>query len=223
MLPLVAGRAAPARIRLPRRRQHRDVHADRQLQSRSGARAGAARAARPIGAAILGFGIAFAPLVPVYRAVDRARGRARDRRAADLRAQPRRAMRTPALACSCSRSPIRRSRARTASRSPRSLVVIVDKSPSQSFGDAQQQTEAARAALHRAARVASPASKCASSKPARPTARPTARACSRRSPPALADVPPDRIAGAILITDGRVHDVPAEAAGARLRRARCMR
>src|SRR5207248_453213 len=29
---------------------------------------------------------------------------------------------------------------------------------------------------------------------------------------ALADVPPDRVAGAILITDGRVHDVPADAA-----------
>src|SRR5262249_46567996 len=29
---------------------------------------------------------------------------------------------------------------------------------------------------------------------------------------ALADVPPDRIAGAIFITDGRVHDVPAEVA-----------
>src|SRR5262249_34043391 len=29
---------------------------------------------------------------------------------------------------------------------------------------------------------------------------------------ALADVPADRIAGAIMITDGRVHDVPAEAA-----------
>ena len=28
----------------------------------------------------------------------------------------------------------------------------------------------------------------------------------------LADVPPDRVAGAIMITDGRVHDVPAEAA-----------
>ena len=29
---------------------------------------------------------------------------------------------------------------------------------------------------------------------------------------ALADVPPDRVAGAIMITDGRVHDVPAEIA-----------
>ncbi len=42
-------RAAPARTRLPRRRQHRDVHADRQLQGRPGSRAGAARAARAIG------------------------------------------------------------------------------------------------------------------------------------------------------------------------------
>ena len=27
----------------------------------------------------------------------------------------------------------------------------------------------------------------------------------------LADVPPDRVAGVIMITDGRVHDVPADA------------
>ena len=37
-----AGRAAPARVRVPRRRQHRDVHADRQLQGRPGAYPGAA-------------------------------------------------------------------------------------------------------------------------------------------------------------------------------------
>ena len=36
------GRAAPARNRVPRRRQHRHVHADRQLQGGSGPRAGAA-------------------------------------------------------------------------------------------------------------------------------------------------------------------------------------
>ena len=29
---------------------------------------------------------------------------------------------------------------------------------------------------------------------------------------ALADVPPDRLAGVIMITDGEVHDVPASAA-----------
>ena len=45
MLPMVPGRAAAARVRLPRRRQHRDVHADRQLQGRPGPRAGATRKA----------------------------------------------------------------------------------------------------------------------------------------------------------------------------------
>ena len=40
--------AAPARACLPRRRQHRHVHADRQLQGRPGPCAGAARAAGPV-------------------------------------------------------------------------------------------------------------------------------------------------------------------------------
>ncbi len=42
-------------------------------------------------------------------------------------------------------------------------------------------------------------------------ARPTARGYSIRSMPTLADVPPDRIAGALMITDGRVHDMPTDA------------
>src|SRR6185312_14618430 len=41
-----AGRAAAARIRLPRRRKHRDVHAHWQLQGRPGAHPGAAGTAR---------------------------------------------------------------------------------------------------------------------------------------------------------------------------------
>ena len=44
-----ARRAEAARIRLPRRRQHRDVRADRQLQGRPGAFARAHRAAGPVG------------------------------------------------------------------------------------------------------------------------------------------------------------------------------
>ena len=43
------GRTAPARDGIPRRRQHRHVHAHRQLQSRPGACAGAARAAGAVG------------------------------------------------------------------------------------------------------------------------------------------------------------------------------
>ena len=48
LYPVRRRRSAPARDRLPRRRQHRHVHADRQLQGRPGPRAGAARTARPI-------------------------------------------------------------------------------------------------------------------------------------------------------------------------------
>jgi hypothetical protein len=36
---------------------------------------------------------------------------------------------------------------------------------------------------------------------------------------ALADVPPERYAGAMMITDGQVHDVPQGDAAARLRRS----
>ncbi len=43
------GRTAAARTRLPRRRQHRDVHAHRQLQGGPGPRAGAARTAGAVG------------------------------------------------------------------------------------------------------------------------------------------------------------------------------
>ena len=49
MLPMMSVRAAPARIRVPRRRQHRDVHADRQLQGRSGPYPGAAGTAGTVG------------------------------------------------------------------------------------------------------------------------------------------------------------------------------
>ncbi len=60
--------------------------------------------------------------------------------------------------------------------------------------------------------AACPASRCGSSRPASPTARPTGPGCSARLSAALTDVPHDRVAGAIVITDGRVHDVPSEAA-----------
>ena len=37
-----------------------------------------------------------------------------------------------------------------------------------------------------------------------------ARACSARLPAAIADLPASRIAGAIIISDGQIHDVPAD-------------
>ena len=50
MLPIVNGEGAPARICVPRRRQHRDVHADRQLQGRPGPYPRAAGAAGAVNA-----------------------------------------------------------------------------------------------------------------------------------------------------------------------------
>ena len=53
-------RRAPARTGPPQRRQSGDVHADRQLQGRSGARQGHSRKAHPLSV----WSIAFSPLVP---------------------------------------------------------------------------------------------------------------------------------------------------------------
>jgi hypothetical protein len=88
-------------------------------------------------------------------------------------------------------------------------VVVVDKSPSQNFGDRTEQTEAARTKiidqLHRIAglevRVLEAGQADAETDGTRLfTALNTT----------LGDVPSDRIAGVIMITDGRVHDVPAD-------------
>ncbi len=89
-------------------------------------------------------------------------------------------------------------------------VVVVDKSPSQNFGDRARQTEEARAAvvarLHHIpgldVRVVEAGQANGETDGTRLFAALGA---------SLADVPPDRVAGVIMITDGRVHDVPAEA------------
>jgi hypothetical protein len=91
------------------------------------------------------------------------------------------------------------------------VAVIVDKSPSQNFGDRAKQTEAARAKLaERLARIPGLEARFAEAGEADGETDGT-RLFSALSA-TLADVPPDRVAGAILITDGRVHDVPREAA-----------
>ncbi len=94
---------------------------------------------------------------------------------------------------------------------PSVAAVIVDKSPSQDFGDRKAQTEAARASLvERLKRIPGLEVRVAEAGAADGEADGT-RLFSALSA-TLADVPPDRVAGAILITDGRVHDVPADAA-----------
>src|SRR5476651_1425471 len=94
---------------------------------------------------------------------------------------------------------------------PSVVAVIVDKSPSQNFGDRNAQTEAARATLvERLKRIPGLEVRVTEAGAADGETDGT-RLFSALSA-TLADVPPDRVAGAILITDGRVHDVPAEAA-----------
>lgn len=94
---------------------------------------------------------------------------------------------------------------------PSVAAIIVDKSPSQNFADRSAQTEAARAALvERLSRIPGLEVRVAEASQSDGENDGTRLFTALSS--TLADVPPDRIAGAILITDGRVHDVPADAA-----------
>jgi hypothetical protein len=89
-------------------------------------------------------------------------------------------------------------------------LVVVDKSPSQSFGDRTQQTEAARAAVvDRLSHMPGLETRVVEAGQADGETDGTRLFTALTS--ALADVPSDRIAGVIMITDGRVHDVPADA------------
>ena len=85
------------------------------------------------------------------------------------------------------------------------VVVVVDKSPSQNFGDRLKQTEQARAALaERLGRIPNLDVRFVEAGEADGETDGTRLFAALSA--ALADVPPDRVAGAILITDGRVHD-----------------
>jgi hypothetical protein len=89
-------------------------------------------------------------------------------------------------------------------------VVVVDKSPSQNFGDRPRQTEAARAALvERLSRIPGLEVRVVEAGQADGETDGTRLFAALGS--TLADVPTDRIAGVVMITDGRVHDVPADA------------
>ena len=88
-------------------------------------------------------------------------------------------------------------------------VVVIDKSPSQSFGERAKQTEAARAALtERLSRI--PGLDMRVVEAGQSDGETDGTRLFSALGAALADVPPDRVAGAIFLTDGRVHDVPAE-------------
>ena len=89
-------------------------------------------------------------------------------------------------------------------------VIVVDKSPSQNFGDRIQQTEAARAKivdqLHRI-----PGLEVRVIEAGQADSETDGTRLFTALGSTLADVPSDRLAGVVMITDGRVHDVPADA------------
>jgi hypothetical protein len=94
---------------------------------------------------------------------------------------------------------------------PSVAAVVIDRSPSQNFGDRQAQTEAVRAQLaQRLGRVNGLEVRVVEAGQADGETDGTRLFQALSS--TLADVPPDRVAGAILVTDGRVHDVPGEVA-----------
>ena len=89
-------------------------------------------------------------------------------------------------------------------------VVVVDKSPSQNFGNRARQTIEARAAVvSRLSRI--PGLDVRVIEAGQSDGETDGTRLFTALGSALADVPSDRVAGAIMITDGRVHDVPADA------------
>jgi hypothetical protein len=90
-------------------------------------------------------------------------------------------------------------------------AVVIDRSPSQEFGERRQQTEAARAALtERLARI--PGLDVRFVEAGQADGETDGTRLFSALGAAFVDVPPERIAGAILLTDGQVHDVPTDTA-----------
>src|SRR6201991_337634 len=98
-------------------------------------------------------------------------------------------------------------------REPLSSVaaVIVDKSPSQGFGERTRESEQAREALVNSLKqIKGLEVRVVDAGQADGETDGTKLFGALSS--ALADVPVDRVAGAFMITDGRIHDIPASAA-----------
>jgi hypothetical protein len=86
-------------------------------------------------------------------------------------------------------------------------ALVLDRSASQRFGDRMQRTDAARdALLERLGRIPGLELRVVESTGGVESDGTRLFAALGAT---LADVPPDRVAGAIMVTDGRVHDVPA--------------
>jgi hypothetical protein len=98
-------------------------------------------------------------------------------------------------------------------REPLSSVaaVVVDKSPSQSFGDRTNETAKAQQALVDSLKKI-PGLEVRVVEAGQADGETDGTKLFGAVSSALSDVPVDRVAGAFLVTDGRVHDIPANAA-----------
>src|SRR3954452_16020576 len=91
------------------------------------------------------------------------------------------------------------------------VAVVIDKSPSQNFGNRTDETETAREALvDSLKKIKGLEVRVVEAGQADGETDGTKLFGALSS--ALSDVPVDRVAGAFMITDGRVHDIPANAA-----------
>src|SRR5215475_14176507 len=90
-------------------------------------------------------------------------------------------------------------------------AVVIDKSPSQEFGNRTQQTEAVRAELsERLGKI--PGIEVRFVEAGQSDGETDGTRLFNALTTTLSDVPHDRVAGAVIVTDGRVHDVPTDAA-----------
>jgi hypothetical protein len=90
------------------------------------------------------------------------------------------------------------------------VAVVLDRSASQSIGERKAQTDAARAEIEKAMEQLGSIELRIVDGGAVDTGQDGTRLFNALSN-ALSDVPPERVGGAILVTDGVVHDVPASA------------
>jgi uncharacterized membrane protein len=91
-------------------------------------------------------------------------------------------------------------------------VIVTDRSQSMGIGERTKQAEAAHAAVKRALAAMPNLTVRETSVTTTPGGDNNGTQAFAALNAAIADVPPGRMAGAILITDGEVHDAPADAA-----------
>jgi hypothetical protein len=158
----------------------------------------------------LGYGVAFSPLVPLYvvwAAVVVAAVIAALLLAARTRGAMLRSLAMALVVLALANPSLTRE-----DREPLTsvAVVVIDKSPSQAFGNRADQTAAVRAALtDRLSRIQGLEVRTVEAGEADGETDGTRLFSALNA--SLADVPPDRVAGAIFVTDGRVHDIPPDA------------